>query len=346
MTTALKLLLSILIGILACPSAFAGPTNVLVVMNGNSADSITVSKYYASKRGIDRKYICKIYCPSKEIVSDKVFEQTIRGPIKKYLMETGLKGQIDYLVLTKGIPIRTNDRWSVDSLLTCPFHDYRSQRPNPYFKAQERFSHKQYQIYLVTRLDGLTVADAKALVNRSLAAKPVKRLFLFDTDPGKDGKSGYKFVNDGMRRAADLLKSRGYKVELVEGRVFAVRSGLMGYFGWGSNDPQYTLDAFKKLRFLPGSIADMAFSASAITLTGKLPPGKRRSYITDLVANGATGVKGYVQEPYVTAVAAPDILFDRYTSGYNLAESFYAASRFIHWRDLILGDPLCAPYAK
>ena len=346
MTKRLKLLWSIVISALACAPALGGPTNVLVVMNGNSADSITVSKYYASKRGIDRKYICKIYCPSDEFVTDEVFEETIRGPIKTYLMETGLKGQIDYLVTTKGIPFRTKGRWSVDSVLTCPFHDYRSQQQNPYFGAKKRFSHKQYQMYLVTRLDGLTVADAKALVDRSLAAKREKGLFLFDVSPGKDRNSSYKFLNEAMRRAAEMLKSKGFKVEIQEAPGFAVRTGLMGYFGWGANDDAYSQKGFEKLRFRPGSIADMAYSASAVTLTGKIPAGTQRSFITVPVTNGVTGIKGYVQEPYVYAVALPDILFDRYTSGYNLAESFYAASRFIHWRDMVLGDPLCAPYAK
>jgi hypothetical protein len=31
---------------------------------------------------------------------------------------------------------------------------------------------------------------------------------------------------------------------------------------------------------------------------------------------------------------------DRYTSGFTLAESFYAASRFVGWEDVVIGDPL------
>jgi hypothetical protein len=29
-----------------------------------------------------------------------------------------------------------------------------------------------------------------------------------------------------------------------------------------------------------------------------------------------------------------------------MAESFYAASRFVGWEDVIIGDPLCCPYWK
>jgi hypothetical protein len=37
---------------------------------------------------------------------------------------------------------------------------------------------------------------------------------------------------------------------------------------------------------------------------------------------------------------------DHYTSGCTMAESFYAASHFVGWEDVIIGDPLCTPYAK
>ncbi len=35
----------------------------------------------------------------------------------------------------------------------------------------------------------------------------------------------------------------------------------------------------------------------------------------DLIAQGVTGVKGYVSEPYTYALAKPEILFDRYLRG-------------------------------
>jgi hypothetical protein len=59
-----------------------------------------------------------------------------------------------------------------------------------------------------------------------------------------------------------------------------------------------------------------------------------------------TGVKGYVSEPYLFAMAVPPLLFDRYVSGWNLAESYYCASPVLKWKDVIIGDPLCAPYSS
>ncbi|HCM73924.1 MAG TPA: hypothetical protein DIS87_07280, partial [Armatimonadetes bacterium] len=62
-----------------------------------------------------------------------------------------------------------------------------------------------------------------------------------------------------------------------------------------------------------------------------------QSLIADLIRGGVTGVKGYVSEPYTFAMADPQVLFDRYTRGYTLAESFYAASPILKWKDLVIG---------
>jgi uncharacterized protein (TIGR03790 family) len=71
-----------------------------------------------------------------------------------------------------------------------------------------------------------------------------------------------------------------------------------------------------------------------------------QSVITDLIDSGVTGVAGYVSEPYTFALVRPHFLFDRYTAGFNLAESFYSAKLVLRWKGLVIGDPLCAPYAR
>ncbi len=116
----------------------------------------------------------------------------------------------------------------------------------------------------------------------------------------------------------------------------------MGYCSWGSNDPKFDLKTYQLLRFAPGGIAETAVSTSARTF---LPTTGGQSLIADLIHARVSGVKGYCDEPLLQAIASPSILMDRYTRGWNLAESFYAASRFVGWEDIVIGDPLCAPYA-
>jgi tetratricopeptide (TPR) repeat protein len=64
----------------------------------------------------------------------------------------------------------------------------------------------------------------------------------------------------------------------------------------------------------------------------------------DLIREGVTGVSGHVAEPYLQNTVRPDILFPAYLSGLNLAEAFYMAMPGLSWENIVIGDPLCAPF--
>jgi uncharacterized protein (TIGR03790 family) len=234
---------------------------------------------------------------------------------------------------------------------------------NRYWNVTGPFSHAKYGGYLVTRLDGYTEADARALVSRALTAEQglTRGTVLFDVQPlfgpgdkttqpapisGKIilSESPWSEYNADMRHAHELLVERGRPDELDLSETFiGRRSGLLGYFSWGSNDPKYSSAAYQTLFFAPGSLSDTAVSTSARTF---LPTRGGQSLIVDLIAHGLTCAKGYVDEPLLQAIASPTIALDRYTSGYTMAESFYAASHFVGWEDVVVGDPLCCPYPK
>jgi len=326
----------------------AKPGNVVVIINDNSPVSRQIGAYYVTKRRVPAKNVVHIKCPVTEIVQLAEYQNLIEKPVKAHLANKGLKRYVDYLVLTKGVPIRVAQGWSVDGLLMCmdrvlPFDDPKLKVPNTYFGQKEHFSYAKYGFYLATRLDGYTAKDAKALVDRAVAAKPEKGVFLFDKTPQRDTQ-GYVSVNRAMDQAHDLILKKGRVSYLDDSEEFVGgRTGLMGYFSWGSNDAAFNVEKYKSSKFHPGAIAETAVSTSARTFD-RMTGGQ--SLIADLIEAGVTGVKGYVAEPTLGAVADPRILFDSYLSGFNLAESFYMASRLIFWRDIVIGDPLCAPYAE
>lgn len=234
---------------------------------------------------------------------------------------------------------------------------------NRYWNQDLPFSHAAFGGYLVMRLDGYTLSDAEALVTRSLAAETetirdvqdgkvlldIQPIFKFNgaevagqplavTGPISD-ESDYGSWNADMVKAGDLLIARKIPTELDRSEMFVGdRSNLLGYFSWGSNDAKYNKKAYESLRFAPGAIGETAVSTSARTF---LPTTGGQSLIADLIVNGITGVKGYTDEPLLQAVASPSVTMQRYTSGFTLAESLYAASRFVGWEDVVIGDPLC-----
>ncbi len=233
---------------------------------------------------------------------------------------------------------------------------------NRYWNADEPFTHDRFGGYVVTRLDAFTLSQARALIVRAQQAEAGLQagtiLLDAESDFGIDDpnsqpapvtvspitqESPFSTWNADMVHASYILRRRGIPVTLNTAPTFVGgKKNLLGYFSWGSNDDRFSHAAYESLVFLPGAIGDTAVSTSAITM---LPPGSDgQSAIGDLIEHGITGVKGYIDEPLLQGIASPTIALDRYTRGFTLGESLAAASRFVGWTDLIIGDPLAHPY--
>lgn len=329
-------------------------SRVLVLINENSPSSMAVGGYYVSKRQVPKGNVLFLRLPVSQSFPQSQFESKIANPIR--LKIGSLKHEIDFIVTTKDFPLLFDSgaMYSVDAFIMAmgrkvepmPQKFARADIErciNPYFNRAESFSSKQYGLYLVTRIDGYTVDDCKRLIDNSLAAKPQMGHFLFDDDPTKPNET-YSRLPDGMRKASEILKEKGFEATYDRTERFLGSTvPLMGYVDWGSNDSNFVGPRQRAIRWHPGAIAETFVSTSARSFQHETTG---QSMIADLIVTGVTGIKGYVSEPYTIALARPDILFDRYTSGFNLAESFYMASPLIKWKDVVIGDPLCAPYRK
>jgi len=122
-------------------------------------------------------------------------------------------------------------------------------------------------------------------------------------------------------------------------------TGVIFYFSWGSNDMatgNNGTNAIQHNTYLPGAIGDTAVSTSARSFN--YPPSYGQSLIADMISEGITGARGYVDEPYIGAVGRPDIILKHYLAGYNLAESLYAGGLYIGWQGVVIGDPKIAPF--
>jgi uncharacterized protein (TIGR03790 family) len=320
------------------------PCRVVVVENTASLDSVRIVEFYALRRHIPPANICRITCATTEECSSGDGKATIIDPVLKWIARHHL--QVDYIVLTKGIPIRFNwGEWygcSIDSILAGSSESLPVKTLNPYFAATDRFTHKEYGIYLVTRLTGWTLADCFSLIDSGSAKSPGRGPIYLHPATDKDG-SGYFDVNQSIRNAAADLHTAGFNVD-IDQSFHTTNLPLAGYYSWGSNDPEFDKTMYSSLVFSPGALAETAVSTSGRTFDNPYAPGQ--SLIADLIHDGVAGCKGYVSEPYADAIALAEIMFDDYTQGWDLADSLYAASRYICWKDIVIGDPLCDPYAR
>jgi uncharacterized protein (TIGR03790 family) len=368
-------LLSILLCAVSASAADAQTgANIVVITNALSKVSDQVGDYYARTRGVPSDQVLRLNIPVAEEVSRAVYEAQIERPLRQWLTIHSAQDRILYLVLAKDVPLRvagtgglTGTVASVDSELTLLYRKLSGKTfvaagsiDNPYFLGESAlstakpFTHRWQDLYLVSRLDGYTVADVKGLIDRCTMPSQ-EGVVLLDGRLEVAQSVGNKWL---INAAAVLKKQPGWSDRVMldtSGNVLREQSKVLGYYSWGSNDRTVTVARHLNNHFIPGALAGEFVSTDARTFVE--PPkdwelnnpnkpfrGSHQSLIGDLIRDGITGVAGHVAEPYLNGTIRPDILFPAYTTGFNLIESFYLAMPFVSWQTVVVGDPLCAPF--
>jgi len=349
--------------LLAVPAlAGGGPQNVLVVANRKDPDSVRIAEHYVKLRGIPPGNLLRLAPPVALTTDFATYRSRIQEPIKNYLVRTGLVQHIDYVVFTRGLPILTKVPGGNASTTACvtvmdtPLAGQEQKLPVPDNRAMvnplsrrnpEAFTHAKafggYHLYVTTFLTGYTAEDSMALVDRAIAAeraRPIAPLFVF-----QDATGGAAGRNRFYALAIKQLTDAGFAVEHEKTGAGEVtgRKRLMGYMSGGSYS-RLTEKGIASNEYPPGAIADMLESYGAVP--GNFDPAKKSQVpVTWFVKHGITGIHGAVSEPY--AHTFPDaLLFQRYAAGMNLGEAFHFSLPFLYWRNLVIGDPLCTPFAR
>ena len=334
--------------LLAC-AVFAGggPQNVLIVVNTRSGESLEIGNLYRRTRDIPYRQVLALTTSTAPVVSYQTYLNEIEKPVRKYLADEGLAEAITCIVLTRGLPLQVdvqNGRTVAGLLSALDLGKGANRLANPYLDRTVAFAHRDDALrgmYLVTVLSGYHVDDVKTLIAQGKLGDgqaPDGR-FIFQSVPQMPRASN--------AAAVDLLTLRGLQAEAVTA-LPDERSGVMGYFSAGIYSG-ITRDVLAATTFRPGAVVDFAQSYGAAAKNfddGETPV---LLPVSAFVQAGATGVHGVTGEPGLASfpmIAGLKTLLDRYTSGFSLAESYYAALPSLNGQNLVLGDPLCTPYAK
>jgi uncharacterized protein (TIGR03790 family) len=352
--------------------------NVAVVINDDNADSVRVGEHYIRARSIPETNVIRLKAPSTAAVSRQIYESAIEAPIRTVLGERRLHDRILYIVLTKGVPLRIEGTdglngtgASVDSELTLLYRRMSGQSVqssgralNPYFftgssREPMPFSHRDHDIFLVTRLDGFTVEDVLALIDRAKAPTSEGQFVLDQRGGLTNNPAGDIWLQEAGRRLA--LLGFDQRVVLEKTREAARNlTNVLGYYSWASNDPAHR-QRQTSLQFVPGSIVASFGGPDARTMqeprSGWVPSanwqdrstwheGAPSSLVADIIREGATGVAGHVADPFLQSAVRPEILFPAYVKGLNLAEAFYLSIPHLSWQTVVIGDPLCRPFPR
>lgn len=343
---------------LAASAAALSSDDVAVVVNVRNGDGRAVADHYVAARGLAPEQVVEVNVTTAETISRAEYDDL------EAQLAAALGGwEPEVLVLTQGLPLRVNsdDTWdyygnqsSVDAelaLLHSPLAAGNDGRhTNPYHYAAAPFvSADNDGVMLVARLAGANVSVAKALVDRALAAEADGSIGwgAFDGDAGMG--SSYRWYDDDIHDAYNLTRDRGLPGGWESsssdlgygGAEWANASAELPpandtvdpYFYWGWYSDASYHDTFD---WPIGAVGMRLHSFNAKTLgTG--------SWVGGAVADGLTGTTGHVWEPWLDAAALPSLFFARTYEGFTLAEAAWAATPYLSWQNVVVGDPLYRP---
>ena len=376
---------SLLTASLSAPcEATPGPDSVALIINQNSPDSEAIAARYIERRQIQPHLVCRLDLPEEDTVSQQIFYDQWVTPWLTCIGSR--LHDLEAVVLTRGLPLRVQIDTSSDegdapsltlssaSLLTlirstlydeslllpqnwetlARLRDCQGFGPcweplleNPWRSGP--FDPEWFQIaqgvlwspLWVTRLDGRSRADVLRLIDRSI-----------ESEGGGAGDGTFVLM-----RAANT--PRGVRDGELEGLHQALmeeglQSILIDYDSeWSTEEPlagfitgsQMLGQVIEGNRFVPGALVDNLTSFGAHPDNFYLDRAEVQASVARWISQGVAGVHGATDEPLNFTFPSRGFLLD-YVRGASLVEAYARHLPFLGWQNLVIGDPMTAPYMR
>jgi hypothetical protein len=364
--------------------AGGGPENVFLVVNSASWASQTVANHFIALRNIPPLNVFYVdWTGGFESIDAETLREKILGPALDAAERRGLRGHIDYLIFSSDFPYSIDlstdfiGRFKFPQVATpaCSlnssaylynllyskmptimefrinhymrgFADRETDPPSHGFRSWYGWGNKGElleaggQPFLlstmlaVTSGRGNSVREAVAALERSVAADathPKGTIYFSKTDDVRSQKR-----QPGFAKAVEDLKQLGVRASIIGTPLPAGKPDVAGLmtgvadFSWPHS----------KSKILPGAICENFTSFGGI-----MAEGSSQTPLSEFMRYGAAGSSGTIVEPMAIAEKFPwPTVQVHYARGCSLAESFYQ-SLFAPTQVLIVGDPLCQPWA-
>jgi MYXO-CTERM domain-containing protein len=352
--------------------AFPSPDTTAVLYNADVPESVALAQAYQAARAVPQNQMCKVSVVDQPDISLADYNAKLFAPLQKCLMDGGALSRIEAVMIMRGIPIivATPDNASVAAALgawtstldgtttplvgqppgmmaNCGGPCLAAQWPNP-LKALVgpygpgmvfKKNGVEWHPVIATMLHGRTYADAQKLLQSALDAEMMggaKSEFLF-----MDGADMARGVLDNdATTVMPILTGLGFTTNRVPFNANLTGKSLAG-FATGTASIGTTIEGNT---YLPGSIVDNLTSYGAVPVNFAMS-GETQVSIARWVAKGVAGAHGTVDEPLNNVFPSRRFISD-YASGAPLGEAYHRRLPYAYWRNLVLGDPMAAPYAK
>lgn len=382
-STALCVLLLLLLA-RAAPAG-GGPENVLVVVNTSSWASQAVANHFIQLRQIPPINVVYLeWNGGAESTEGASFRTKILAPVLDAMQRRGLSPQIDYVVYSSDFPYSINltddfakgnefpaqikPACSLNSAtylwnlvyaqqpIVMDFHinhymrdfaDRKTKAPTHGFRSWYGWDNEGDLIeaggqpYLLSTMLAMTagrgnsVREAIAYLKRSAGAdgtRPKGTIYFSKTSDIRSTAREPQFA-----ATVAELKTLGVQAQVV---TSPLPNGRPDVAGLVTGTPEFNW-ARSRSTLLPGAICDNLTSFGGI-----LGEGSSQTPLSDFLRFGAAGASGTIVEPMLIKQKFPwPSMQVHYARGCTLAEAFYQ-SVFGPAQLLIVGDPLCRPWAN
>ncbi len=361
--------------------AGGGPENVIVVVNANSWASKTVANHFLQLRRIPSSNVVHIdWKHDVESTDVETFRNEILGPVLATIAGRHLDSQIDYIVYSVDFPYQIRldkdlkghnppkqitPAGSINGLtflwewVMARNPSYVRMDANGYFRADEgrvpsshgfrswygwdanrKLVEAGGQHFVLSTVLGVitgrgnSVEEVIECLRRSVSADASVPKGTIYFARNNDIRS--KVRHDLFDVAADALERLSVKAEVIEAvtpsRKPDVQGAMLGTHtvAWGRSGST----------ILPGAICEHFTSFG-----GMLQEKASQTPLSEFIRYGAAGSSGTVFEPYAIDMKFPSPFIQvHYARGCSLAEAFYQSVAG-PYQLLIVGDPLCRPWA-
>lgn len=354
----------------------------VVLFNPNFEGSEALARFYAEKRRIPADHIIGLPCSVEETISRTEFEDTLRAPFLKKVIEkkwwememrdlldpsgkrygqapTVIRSKLKVLVLMRGIPLRVSraaadpkptevDEASVDSELAAMGL---LQRPikgaleNRYYQSTRRFqdAYDARGQLIVGRLDAADDATVRRMIEDTLLAEKEGLWGRAVLDFSlMDG--GYEDGEKWLGRCAAIYRDQGIP-------VFAERTKAILPAAWPLPDTILYFGWYTDRCKGAFASPDFRFKPGAIachlhSFSASVLRTKQEGWVGPLLDHGAAAALGNVWEPFLALTVHFDLLNARLLDGFTLGEAAWSATPGVSWMNILVGDPLYRPFPK
>lgn len=363
--------------------AGGGPENVFLVVNPTSPSSLAVANAWISLRQVAPINVFMLpWQGSKESITIATFRDEILAPILQAIDSRRLTSQIDQIVYSTDFPWKIDfteelppplvgqDQFPAASLtgLTLHYTAVQTRRPgylekgaNRYWRAldDEGIPRRTQGFrawygwgvggevleaggprYLLATMLGVTAGRGNSVeeVIAGLASaseadgrKPLGTIYF-----ATNGDVRTKTRSPGFPAIVKELRRMGVKAEVFEGSLPSRKRDVAGLMT-GTPDFDWTKSGST---IVPGAICENLTSYGGI-----FTEGAGQTPLSAFIRAGASGSSGTVIEPYALQEKFPHPSIQvHYVRGASLAEAFYQSLQ-VPYQLLVVGDPLCQPWA-